>query len=78
MLEKHYNITYAANAKDVEVIVDHIRAIAWLIMDGGLPSNKDQGYYIRRLIRRVASKLQLLNVDMKATSDLLDAAIEKL
>jgi len=78
VLEANYNITYANNAKDMEVIVDHIRAIAWLIMDGASPSNKDQGYFVRRLIRRVASKLQLLNVDMNAIYVLLDAAIEKL
>lgn len=78
VLETHYHITYEAHAKDVEVIVDHIRAIAWLIMDGALPSNKDQGYYLRRLIRRVASKLQILGVDTDAFYPLLDTAIEKL
>lgn len=73
-----YNISYEDNAKDVEVIVDHIRAVALLIMDGALPSNKDQGYYLRRLIRRVVTKLQLLNVDKQAVHDLLDSVIEKL
>ncbi|MBP6910192.1 hypothetical protein KBC03_01185 [Patescibacteria group bacterium] len=78
ILEDQYGVKYEDHAKDVEVIVDHIRAIAWLIMDGALPSNKDQGYYLRRLIRRVASKLQLLGVDMQAINVLLEAVIEKL
>ena len=34
------------------VILDHIRAATFLISEGVLPSNKDQGYYVRRLIRR--------------------------
>ena len=34
------------------VILDHIRAVTFLISDGAIPSNKDQGYFTRRLIRR--------------------------
>lgn len=34
------------------VVLDHLRAATFLIADNVLPSNKDQGYYVRRLIRR--------------------------
>ncbi|MBS1572788.1 MAG: alanine--tRNA ligase, partial [Bacteroidetes bacterium] len=45
------------NEKDIaiRVVVDHIRAVAFSIADGQLPSNGGAGYVIRRILRRAIS-----------------------
>ena len=48
-------IEYGADAKSdvaMRVIADHIRTIAFAIIDGQLPSNAKAGYVIRRILRR--------------------------
>jgi alanyl-tRNA synthetase len=58
--DKRYDIdSYFTNNKEqyeinkaYKIIADHIRTVTFMLAEGLLPSNKDRGYIIRRLIRR--------------------------
>jgi len=51
-LEKLSGKNYDQNQTSMRVIADHLRAATFLAVDGVSPSNKQQGYVVRRLLRR--------------------------
>ena len=51
------------------VVLDHARAATFLIGDGVLPGNKDQMYFVRRLIRRAVRYARNLNINTNFMAD---------
>ncbi len=64
------------NTKSLRIIADHIRAAVFIISDGVVPSNKERGYVLRKLIRRTVRHLQLIGVKNPFISPLAMAMIE--
>ena len=51
-LEELSGKKYESHTESMRVIADHLRAATFLAVDGVKPSNKEQGYVMRRLVRR--------------------------
>ena len=62
IVEKVKELAPDLDERMVRIFVDHLRSSCFLIADGVRPSNKEAGYILRRLIRRViAYEVQLDN-----------------
>jgi alanyl-tRNA synthetase len=78
-LRKVVGVEYSSTGQNVyamRVVLDHMRAAVFLIADGVTPSNKDQGYFTRRLIRRAVRFASVLGAKREFCSEIAGAFIE--
>lgn len=60
------------------VIADHTRAATFILADGVTPSNKDQGYILRRFIRRLIRFGKKLDIEGNFTAEIARVVIDHL
>jgi alanyl-tRNA synthetase len=84
VIENLSGYPYKTNGKENEwtkafrVIADHGRVSTFLLADGVLPSNKDQGYILRRFIRRMVRFGLRLGLDVNFTGEIAMAVISRM
>ena len=68
VIEEISGKSYEGNEKSMRIIADHIRTATFIAADksGIKPSNTDQGYILRRLIRRAIRHAKKLEIDINS------------
>lgn len=77
ILRKVQEISKEHNIKSERIIVDHIKSATWLIMDGVTPSRTEQGYILRRLIRRAVRHGKKLGIENNFTKQIAKISIDQ-
>ncbi len=75
-LEKLSKTNYEDKTEDMRVIADHLRGAMFLAVDGVKPSNKAQGYVMRRLMRRAILKAFNLGVEQNFVQEIAPVIAE--
>ena len=77
--ENYINIKISdKNIPSYRVIADHLRATAFLIADGVLPSNEGRGYVLRRIMRRAMRHAFTLGSDLPVLYKVLPTLITEM
>ncbi len=66
------------DTKSFRVVAEHIRSSVFILADGIKPSGKDQGYILRRLIRRMIRYAKKLGIENNFSKDLAEVVIKKM
>lgn len=67
---------YEDDLNSFRVVTDHIRGAVFMIGDGVLPGNTEQGYFVRRLLRRAVRFADILEIPEGELKNLAHSVID--
>ncbi len=67
---------YSENTASMRVIADHLRSATFLAVDGCTPSNKEQGYVMRKFIRRAMAKAFDLGIEDNFVEQIIPVIVD--
>jgi len=78
ILNKIKELAKNPNEKSARIIADHLRTSIFMIVDGVRPSNVDQGYILRRLLRRVIRHMRKIELNPDEIQVLVETFINEI
>lgn len=78
-IENASGLKYADSVREFRIIADHMRAAVFILGDdkGVAPSNLDQGYVLRKLIRRTIRYMQKLGMGWEPMIDIANTVVRE-
>ena len=77
LIQKIEDFALEHDVKAIRIVADHIRTSVFLIADGVHPSNTDQGYILRRLLRRAIRYADILKFKEGDIGHLVEPVVQK-
>ena len=78
IMEKLQQLAKIEDIQSRRIVAEHLRSSMMIIADGGIPSNTDRGYILRRLIRRMTRHLNKLQIDLNELPNLINLNVDVL
>src|SRR3954451_12852307 len=63
-------------SRALAILADHARGMTFLLSDGGVPSNEERGYVLRRIMRRGIQQGQVLGIEQALLPRLAERVID--
>ncbi len=73
IIKNNSTVSYEESPERYRIILDHIRASLFMLNEGVIPSNKEAGYILRRLLRRSIMSAIKLDMPAEKLTDILNS-----